>query len=45
MIKVCDKGAGLIILDVDKYMEACHDHLESETPDGEIIISQFWNPI
>ena len=34
IIKVCDKGARLIILDFDKYIKACHEHLESETPDG-----------
>ena len=35
IIKVCDKGAWLIILDFEKYMKACHDHLESETPNGD----------
>ena len=35
IIKVCDKGAGIIILNFEAYMKACHDHLESETPDGE----------
>ena len=27
IIKPCDKGAGIIILDFDKYMEACNKHL------------------
>ena len=35
MIKVCDKGAGIIILDFKTYMKACYDHLESQTLDGE----------
>ena len=35
IIKVCDKGAGIIVLDFDSYMKACHDHLKSKTPDGE----------
>ena len=29
IIKPCDKGAGIIILDFDKYMEACKKHLTS----------------
>ena len=29
IIKPCDKGAGIIILDFDKYMEACNKHLTS----------------
>ena len=32
IIKVCDKGAGIFF---KAYMKACHDHLESKTPDGE----------
>ena len=40
MIKVCDKGAGIIILDFEAYMKACHEHLESETPDGEKYYTQ-----
>ena len=31
---MCDKGAGLIILDFENYMKACHEHLESETENG-----------
>ena len=36
MIKRCDKGAGIIILDFEEYMRACHDHLNSnlENPNG-----------
>ena len=29
-IKPCDKGAGLIILDFDAYMNSCYNHLESK---------------
>ena len=27
VIKACDKGSGIIILDFDKYLKACYDHL------------------
>ena len=30
VIKPCDKGAGIIILDYDEYLEACNSHLKSE---------------
>ena len=29
VIKQCDKGAGLIILDFDEYVKACEEHLHS----------------
>ena len=32
---MCDKGAGIIVLNFEAYMKACHNHLESKTPDGE----------
>ena len=35
MIKPCDKGAGIIILNFDDYINACEDHLNSKTPTGE----------
>ena len=35
IIKPCDKGAGIIILDFDKYMEACNKHLTSLQVDKE----------
>ena len=31
VIKACDKGAGIIILNFDTYMKACYDHLLSKT--------------
>ena len=27
MVKACDKGAGIIILDFNNYLKACYDHL------------------
>lgn len=36
VIKPCDKGSGIIVMDFDKYMSSCTDHLDSEQtlPDG-----------
>ena len=38
VIKPCDKGAGIIILDFPVYMKACYEHLASDKlmPGGEI---------
>ena len=38
VIKPCDKGAGIIILDFSIYMKACYEHLASEKlmADGEV---------
>ena len=30
VIKSCDKGAGVIILDLDEYLRACYIHLTSK---------------
>ena len=30
VIKRCDKGAGIIVLDFDEYMRACNVHLQSK---------------
>lgn len=35
VIKACDKGAGIIILDFDDYLKACYEHLTSTLPEGE----------
>ena len=35
VIRPCDKGAGIIILDFDEYIRACTSHLESKTKTGE----------
>ena len=31
VIKACDKGAGIMILDVKDYIKACYNHLLSKT--------------
>ena len=31
VIKPCDKGAGIIVLDFKEYMRSCTDHLEAKT--------------
>ena len=33
MIKPCDKGSGIIILNFNDYLEACEKHLSSERTD------------
>jgi hypothetical protein len=33
VIKACDKGAGIIILNYNRYMQACYEHLLSKTED------------
>jgi hypothetical protein len=35
VIRPCDKGAGIIILDFKEYLKACMNHLESKTTTGE----------
>jgi ABC-type Zn uptake system ZnuABC Zn-binding protein ZnuA len=35
VIKPCDKGAWILICDYLKYVEACNEHLMSETPEGQ----------
>ena len=35
VMKPCDKGAGIIILDFEEYMRACLKHLEAKTATGE----------
>ena len=34
IIKPCDKGAGVMIMDFKDYMRACYDHLISRVEDG-----------
>ena len=34
VIRPCDKGAGIIIFDFEKYIRACKNHLESTTNTG-----------
>lgn len=40
VIKSCDKGAGIIVLDFNEYVKACYDHLLSETADGKSYYTQ-----
>ena len=35
VIKPCDKGAGIMILDFQEYMKCCVEHLESKTSSGK----------
>ena len=35
VIKPCDKGAGIIILNFNEYMQACYDHLVSKTAENQ----------
>jgi hypothetical protein len=35
VIKPCDKGAGIMILDFNEYMRACYNHLLSKTHNGK----------
>ena len=35
IIKPCDKGAGIMILDFKEYMKACYNHLLSKTKEGK----------
>ena len=32
ILKACDKGAGIMLLDFRSYMKACYDHLLSNKP-------------
>ena len=40
MIKACDKGAGIIILNFNDYMPACYKHLLSKTANNKPHFSQ-----
>ena len=35
VIKMCDKGAGIMILDFTEYMRSCQEHLNSENAENE----------
>ena len=41
VIRACDKGAGVIILDFDEYLKACYDHLTSEVAPGQ----PYYSPV
>ena len=40
VIKSCDKGAGILILDYSEYMKACYKHLSSTNPEQSPYYSQ-----
>ena len=42
VIKPCDKGAGIIILDYDMYMRACYEHLNAEKDMGDGEVNKYY---
>ena len=42
VIKPCDKGAGIIILDYDVYMRACYEHLNAEKDMGDGKLKKYY---
>ena len=42
VIKPCDKGAGIIILDFQEYISACKKHLDSEQKDENGIPHKYY---
>ena len=40
VIKPCDKGAGIIIVDFEDYLNSCVEHLQSKTKSGEAYYSK-----
>ena len=40
MIKPCDKGAGIIVLDYNEYMRACYKHLSSTNSENHSYYKQ-----
>ena len=40
VIKPCDKGAGILILDFEDYLKACYNHRTSEVSPGKPYNSQ-----
>ena len=45
MIKPCDKGAGIIILDFEEYIRACNAHLSSKQSNGEGDYKSFYTKV
>ena len=41
MIRACDKGAGVIVLDFNEYLKACYEHLTSEIAPGK----PYYSPV
>ena len=40
VVRACDKGAGIMILNFNDYLRACYEHLASETVDGKPYYTQ-----
>ena len=40
MVRACDKGAGIMILNFNDYLKACYEQLASETVDGKPYYNQ-----
>ena len=40
VVKACDKGAVIIIVDFNDYLKACYEHLSSHTADGKPYYTQ-----
>ena len=45
VIKPCDKGAGMIILDYPMYMRACYEHLMSEKNMDDGVSKQYYSRV
>ena len=45
VIKPCDKGAGIIILDFKDYLKAAQEHLEAKTSTGENYYKEVDNSV
>ena len=41
VIKQCDKGAGIIILNHDDYIKSCNEHLEMTRNVGDQVVNYF----
>ena len=40
VVKACDKGAGIIIVNFDDYLKTCYEHLTSRQTNGQPYYSQ-----
>ena len=45
VVKPCDKGAGIIILDYKEYVRACMERLEAKADPGEAYYEEVGNEI
>ena len=44
-IKPADKGAGLVILEFDDYMQSCYDHLNSAQKKPDDTLEKYYEEI